>query len=74
MGFRDLRDDYREGGKLIDNLEGDNKKIAKQIFENPHDSFRIAVKGSYEINDSVFSGNIISAIDQENKPKRKVKP
>ncbi|RMV87608.1 hypothetical protein [Pseudomonas amygdali] len=74
MDFRDLRTDFREGGNLIENLEGDNKKIAKRIFENPHDSFRIAVKGSYEINDSMFSGNIISAIEQENKPKRKVKP
>ncbi|KPY65378.1 hypothetical protein FOM00_24930 [Pseudomonas sp. ST1] len=74
MSFRDLKNDFKEGGNLIENLEGDNKKIAKQIFENPHDSFRIAVKGSYEINDSMFSGNIINAIDQENKPKRKVKP
>lgn len=48
--------------------------VFAENLENPRNSFRIAVKGAYEINDSVFSANTISAIELENKPKRKVKP
>lgn len=74
LEFCDLQADYKKDKFLFSHLQDFNMDGVKYILENPKDVYRIPMKMSYDINNSVYCGNIITDLEIENKPKKKVKP
>lgn len=73
MDFSDFKKDYGNDKFLFNHLNGENKKAAQHILENANDAYIVPAKMTFDINNSIFVGNALSAIEKD-KPKRKVKP
>ncbi|GFZ62156.1 hypothetical protein PSE10A_46670 [Pseudomonas amygdali pv. eriobotryae] len=74
LEFCDLQADYKKDKFLFNHLQDVNKDGVKYILENPKDVYRIPMKMSYDVNNSIYSGNLIADLEKENKPKTKIKP
>ncbi|KPX42750.1 hypothetical protein ALP68_00369 [Pseudomonas ficuserectae] len=74
LDFIDLQSDYKKDKFLFNHLQDLNKDGVKHILENPKDVYRIPMKMSYDMNNSVYCGNILNDLEIENKPKTKIKP
>ncbi|WP_122340056.1 hypothetical protein [Pseudomonas caricapapayae] len=74
MEFRDLQEDYNKDKFLFNHLDDSNKNAVKYILENPSDVYRIPMKMSYDMNNSIYVGNLIKDLEKESKPKTKIKP
>lgn len=74
LEFCDLQSDYKKDKFLFSHLQDSNKDGVKHILENPKDVYRIPMKMSYDINNSVYCGNILKDLEIESKPKAKIKP
>ncbi|WP_122324568.1 hypothetical protein [Pseudomonas coronafaciens] len=74
LEFCDLQADYRKDKFLFSHLQDSNKDCVQHILENPTDVYRIPMKMSYDLNNSVYCGNIVKDLEIENKPKTKIKP
>lgn len=74
MDFSELKEDYKKDKLLFSHINPDSKKAVQHIFENSNDEYRIPMKMSYDANNSVYVGNLITDLEKESKPKAKIKP
>lgn len=73
MDFSDFKKDHANNKFLFNHLNGENKKAAQHILENANDTYIVPAKMTFDMNNSIFVGHTLSAIEKD-KPKRKIKP
>ncbi|KTB91556.1 hypothetical protein AO073_01400 [Pseudomonas syringae ICMP 11293] len=72
--FKELKSDYKNDKSLFSSLSPINKVAVKYILENPNDSYRIPMKMTFDVNNSIYTGNMVRDLEKDNKIKNKVKP